>query len=320
MRPPRPSRAPTLPTPWARYRPSADALWDRRRVVHLHRRAGFAATWSELQRDLEDGPTAAIDRLLAGTSCRDTVPEDFESTAALLAETALSAEEPARLKAWWAYRMLFGPDPLGERLTLFWHGQFATSLAKVRDLRLLHRQNETFRRLARAPFSALLNASVREPALLLYLDASANRKGRPNENLARELMELFTLGLGHYSESDVKEVARALTGWTVEEDRFVEVPEAHDTGEKVILGRKGPWAGSDVLSILLEHPATAERLADRLCAEFLGEGSRGPRGRLGTGERTQGTRPGRLLGRRDDPEIARLLLRGRPRRARGRTG
>jgi len=210
-------------------------------VVHLHRRAGFAANWSELQRDLEDGPTAAVDRLLAGTSCRAAVPEEFESTAARLAEAALSGEEPARLKAWWAYRMLLGPDPLGERLTLFWHGQFATSLAKVRDLRLMHRQNETFRRLARAPLSEILNASVREPALLLYLDAPSNRKGRPNENLARELMELFTLGVGHYSESDVKGVARALIGWTVQGDRFVDDAVIHDMGEKSILDRKGPW-------------------------------------------------------------------------------
>ena len=111
--------------------------------------------------------------------------------------------------------MYWGPDPLGERLTLLWHNHFATSNDKVSDLAAMRRQNELFRRHARAPFADLLNAAVRDPALLVFLDAPANRKGHPNENLARELMELFTLGIGHYTEADVKEAARALTGWTV---------------------------------------------------------------------------------------------------------
>ena len=138
--------------------------------------------------------------------------------------------------------MLASPDPLGERLTLMWHDHFATAQSKVEDLALMRRQNETFRRLARAPFGDLLNASVREPALLLYLDAPSNRKDHPNENLARELMELFTLGIGNFTEADVKEAARALTGWTVDDGAFREVPSKHDDGEKTLLGRKGRWA------------------------------------------------------------------------------
>jgi uncharacterized protein (DUF1800 family) len=108
--------------------------------------------------------------------------------------------------------------------------------------------------------------------VLLWLDAPANRKEHANENLARELMELFTLGIGPYSETDVKEAARALTGWSVVDDAFCEVPRHHDEGEKTILGRKGPWKGDDLLGQLLAHPATAERLADRICAHLLGEG------------------------------------------------
>ena len=192
--------------------PSAAAPWDLGRVVRLHRRAGFAATWDEIRRDLADGPEPSIGRLLSGTS-RDP------GRAGTLREARGRRGRPAagdagQLKAWWVYRMLFGPDPLGERLVLMWHNHFATSVEKVNDLGWMRRQNETFRRHARAPFGELLRAAVREPALLVWLDAQTNHKGKPNENLARELMELFTLGIGHYTEDDVKEAARALTGWT----------------------------------------------------------------------------------------------------------
>jgi uncharacterized protein (DUF1800 family) len=241
-------------------------------VVHLHRRAGFAATWSEIQRDLKDGPKASIDRLLSGKAHSTSVPPDFDRVAALLADAAVSAGDPARLKAWWVYRMLFGPDPLGERLTLMWHNHFATSNAKVDDLAVMRRQNDLFRELGRNPFGELLTAVVRDPALLLWLDAPANRKEHPNENLGRELMELFTLGIGHYSEDDVKNAARALTGWTVEDGEFRDVPARHDVGDKAILGKKGAWKGEDLLKLLLENPATAKRLAVRLSEQFFGEG------------------------------------------------
>ena len=201
---------------WARYEPDTEEPWDLRRVVHLHRRAGFAATWDELQRDLRDRPEATIARLLEGRSRASGVPEGFEATSTLLADAAVASNDPARLKAWWVYRMAFGPDPLGERLTLMWHGHFATGNLKVDDLALMRRQNVTLRRLARAPFAELLGAAARDPALLVWLDAPANRKGHPNENFARELMELFTVGIGPYSEADVKEAARALTGRAVE--------------------------------------------------------------------------------------------------------
>jgi uncharacterized protein (DUF1800 family) len=259
--------------PWVAYVPSAGAPWDLRRVVHLHHRAGFAATWAELQRDLKDGPAASIDRLLRGQSRLQGVPVEFESTSTLLADAAVAANDPARLKAWWVYRMLFGPDPLGERLTLLWHDHFATSNLKVNDLGLMRRQNDQLRACAKAPFGELLRGAVREPALLVWLDAPANRKGHPNENLARELMELFTLGVGHYSEADVKEAARALTGWIVEDGTFRRNPFTHDAEPKTLLGRTGAWTGDDLVTMLLEHPATAERLAWRLCGLFFGEGA-----------------------------------------------
>lgn len=257
--------------PWAPYVPTAATPWNLRRVVHLHRAAGFAAPWPRLHRDLDDGHLASIDRLLRGEPGGREVFGGFESTAEKLARSSVIARDPGRLKAWWVYRMLFGPDPLGERLTLMWHDHFATSNLKVDDLAAMRRQNELFRRHARDPFGELLRGAVRDPAMLIWLDAPANRKGRPNENLGRELMELFTLGVGHYTEADVKQAARALTGWTVVDGSFRADPSGHDDGEKVILGRPGRWAGDQLVGILLDHPATAVRLADRVVRLLLGE-------------------------------------------------
>ncbi|SIO28302.1 Uncharacterized conserved protein, DUF1800 family [Singulisphaera sp. GP187] len=256
---------------WTPYVPDADQPWDLTRVAHLHRRAGFAASWDVLQRDMKEGPETSINRVLAGQARNGDSPEDFEATSRLLADAAAASNDPARLKAWWVFRMIFGPDPLGERLTLLWHDHFATSNLKVDNLESMRRQNETFRRLARAPFGELLTAAVQDPALLTWLDASANRKGHPNENLARELMELFTLGIGHFGEPDVQEAARALTGWTVNEGQFREVASRHDEGEKTILGRAGRWSGDDLIGLLRAHPATSARLARRLCSLFFGE-------------------------------------------------
>jgi uncharacterized protein (DUF1800 family) len=253
---------------WAPYVPSRELPWNLRRVVHLHRRAGFAATWQELQRDLADGPGTSVDRLLKSQARSNGVPEDFPKIANLLGR---SAQDPGRLKAWWIYRMYWGPDPLGERLTLMWHDHFATSNSKVGDLSAMRRQNEIFRQHARGPFADLLKAVVHDPALLIWLDAPVNRKGQANENLGRELMELFTLGVGSYTEKDVKEAARALTGWTVENGAFRYSVFGHDDGEKTLLSHKGRWHGDDLVRILLEHPATSRRLAWRICDLFFGE-------------------------------------------------
>jgi uncharacterized protein (DUF1800 family) len=259
-------------THWEPYAPGAKVPWDLWRVVHLHRRAAFAAPWDELQRDLKAGPDASIGRLLKGESAAHT-PEEFASTAGVLADAAEAAGDIGRLKAAWFYRMVFGPDPVGERLALLWHDHFATGYAKVRNVHAMRRQNDLFRAHARARFADLLDAVVRDPALLEYLDAPANRKGHPNENLARELMELFTLGLGHYSETDVKEAARCLTGWGVDEDKFAENPQRHDDGEKTVLGKTGKWTGTDLVNLLLKQSATADRLAAKLVKTFFGEGA-----------------------------------------------
>jgi uncharacterized protein (DUF1800 family) len=167
--------------------------------------------------------------------------------------------------------MLFSPDPLGERLALMWHNHFATSNRKVDDLAMMHEQNEVFRELGRAHFGELLSAVVKQPATLVWLDADSNRKGHPNENLARELLELFTLGIGNYSESDVQEAARALTGWTVSSGKVAFNEARHDEGDKTVLDTTGPLTGDDVISVAVKNPATARRLAWRICRTFLGE-------------------------------------------------
>ncbi len=265
-----PAKKPDSPSRWAAYAPGRDTPWDLARVVHLHRRAGFAAPWDELQRDLKAGPEASIGRLLRGEASNHS-PAEFASTAAALADAAAAAGDVNRLKAAWFYRMVFGPDPLGERLALLWHDHFATGNSKVRSVRAMQRQNALFRSHGRAKFADMLNPVVRDPALLTYLDAPSNRKGRPNENLARELMELFTLGVGHYTETDVKEAARCLTGWGVEGEKFTEDPSRHDDGVKALLGKAGRWTGTDLVNHLLKQPATASRLASRLVKMLFGE-------------------------------------------------
>jgi len=258
------------------YEPTSETAWNASRVVHLHRRAGFAATWNEIQRDLSDGPAAAVTRLLHNSPTGQQtdageVTSDFEQMSSVICDAAVGSGNINRLKAWWLYRMLFTPDPLGERLTLMWHNHFATSNVKVADVSLMRRQNELFRKFARAPFGDLLHRAANDPALLIWLDADANRKEHPNENLAREIMELFSLGVGNYTEDDVQQAARALTGWSVNKGKFRNYDQYHDDGEKTIFGQRGNWTGEGFVRMLAEHPATSRRIAFRICEQFLGE-------------------------------------------------
>jgi uncharacterized protein (DUF1800 family) len=257
---------------WAEYRPTPSAPWNRERAWTLRRRAGFAATWPELERDLADGPKRAIDRVLTGTCRTHGVSADFIRTADLLGDAACVTSDVNRLQAWWLYRALFTPDPLSERLALLWHDHFATSQLKVDNVAAMRAQNEAFRRLGRGPFGDLLRAMLRDPALLEWLDAPSNRSGKPNENLAGELMELFTLGAGHYTENDVKNAARALTGVSVVQGLFQNRSQDHDAGKKTILGKSACFDADMLADHLLSQPATADRLAWRLCTAFLGEG------------------------------------------------
>jgi hypothetical protein len=177
--------------------------------------------------------------------------------------------ETQRLGVWWANRMLTSKRPLEEKLTLFWHGHFATGDAKVRDYRMMLRQNEMLRKNAEGTLGALLVGILKDPAMLVYLDNGENVKAHPNENFGRELLELFTMGVGHYSEKDVREAARAFTGWTNDVLEFRFDKDQHDFGTKTFLDRTGPLDGTDIIDTILKQPATGEHVAAKLYRYFV---------------------------------------------------
>jgi len=177
--------------------------------------------------------------------------------------------ETHRLANWWANRMLTTPYPLQEKMALFWHGHFATSEEKVRDYRKMLRQNEILRRHGMGDFRTLLIAVAQDPAMLAYLDAGVNVKDAPNENFAREIMEMFTMGVGHYGEQDIREAARAFTGWNYRDLAFAPRDDQHDDGVKTVLGQSGRFNGIAVIDIILAQPATADYLAEKIYRYFV---------------------------------------------------
>jgi len=179
--------------------------------------------------------------------------------------------ETQRLGLWWANRMLTTRRPLEEKLTLFWHGHFATGANKVRDYRMMLRQNEMFRARASGNLRDLLIGILKDPAMLVYLDNGENIKKHPNENFGRELLELFTMGVGNYTERDVREAARAFTGWTNNVLVFKLDADQHDFGEKTFLGRSGTFNGEDIIDAILTQPVTGEFVAAKLYRAFVRE-------------------------------------------------
>jgi Protein of unknown function (DUF1800) len=185
-------------TAWAPFVPTPDDPWDLRKVAHLHRRAGFGARRAELERDVAAGPAESVGRFLNPSD----PSADERSVREGLRTGAVGSSDPRRLRAYWLYRMLFGGDPLRERLTLFWHGHFATSLTKVDSVTALGVQMDSLRERALGGFAGLLDAMIADPAMLVWLDGGTSRREQPNENFAREFLELFTLGEGAYSERE----------------------------------------------------------------------------------------------------------------------
>ena len=179
--------------------------------------------------------------------------------------------ETSRLSHLWAGRMLTSPRPLEEKMTLFWHNHFSNSEAKVRDYRKMKLQNATFRKHATGNFRELLIATAKDPAMLYFLDAGQNIKGAPNENFAREIMELFTLGDGNYSEKDIREAARAFTGWNTNDLEFIVNKDQHDTEEKTVLSITGNFDGIDIIDILLKQEAASKFLVRKIYKEFVSE-------------------------------------------------
>ena len=179
--------------------------------------------------------------------------------------------ETGRVSYWWANRMVASNAPLQEKMALFWHGHFAVNEDKVRDYRKLLIQLELFQAKGLGSFRDLIVAVAQDPAMLCFLDARKNVKGAPNENFAREIMELFTMGVGNYSEKDVREAARAFTGWDYEDTRFLVRPDRHDDGPKTFLGRTGNFDGLQVIDIIMQQPVTAEFVAGKLYRFFVRE-------------------------------------------------
>jgi uncharacterized protein (DUF1800 family) len=253
---------------WALWKPSADEPWNRKWAAHLYRRAAFGATTAELAAAEKRGVADTLTLLLSGHPGANELVSTLHDAGAV---AATRDAEGVQLRGWWLYCMLQGGHPLREKLTLFWHNHFATSIAKVRDPKLMFRQNCLFRDSALGKFGPFLQAVSRDPAMLLWLDSNSNVKGKPNENYAREVMELFSLGVGNYTEKDIREAARAFTGWHTDGTGFRFHAELHDTGEKTVLGKTGAWDGGDVVNILLAQPTCARFLVRKLYACFVSE-------------------------------------------------
>lgn len=175
-----------------------------------------------------------------------------------------SVLETHRVAYWWANRMVSSPRPLQEKMALFWHGHFASNEAKVRDYRKLLGELELFEQQGTGNFRDLTVAVAQSPGMLTFLDAGVNVKGAPNENFAREIMELFTMGVGHYTEKDIREGARAFTGWNYVDMKFVVNKDQHDDGEKTFLGQTGRWDGVQAIDIIMQQPATADYIAGKI--------------------------------------------------------
>ena len=175
------------------------------------------------------------------------------------------------LKAWWFREMVQTDSPISEQMTLFWHNHFTSGLRKVKSPRLMYEQNLLLRRYALGNFRQLIHAVAKDPAMLIYLDNVFNQKGKPNENFARELLELFTLGEGRYTEKDIKEAARAFTGWSIDRrsGKFRFIRRRHDFGSKTFMGRTGNFSGDDIIDIVLEQPRTAITITEKLWQSFV---------------------------------------------------
>jgi uncharacterized protein (DUF1800 family) len=284
----------------------ATALWPARpsraatamgfdEARHLLSRATFGATPAEIRAVEAMDYTSAVDRLLANwhanalTAAPSWINESPVQLRRMQQEAQAEAKEKKgvdgkplairkpvqeharELRNWWVEEMLATDQPLVERMTLFWHNHFTSSLAKVRYTPALYRQNELFRREAFGNFARLLKAVARDPAMLIYLDGVGSIARQPNENFARELLELFTLGEGHYSEADIKNAARAFTGWSMDRETgaFIDRIKQHDGGEKTFLGQTGRFDGDDIVAILLRQPRTAELVCEKLWREFV---------------------------------------------------
>jgi uncharacterized protein (DUF1800 family) len=249
-------------TAWQPYQPSAENPWDRRKVGHLYRRAGFGATAAELDASVKDGHAKTLDRILKG----EPESEDFTRTSEFMAsERSMPTGAPQlRLSAWWLDRMLKTRHPLREKLTLFWHDHFATSNAKVQNARFMLTQYRLLQTHALGSFAELLTQMGTDPAMLVWLDTNTSTKAAPNENYAREVMELFSLGVGNYTETDIRQAAKAFTGYEIKDGKGTLNRRQHDASEKTVFGKTGKLTGEDIARLCIDHPACPRYLVKKL--------------------------------------------------------
>jgi uncharacterized protein (DUF1800 family) len=235
-----------------------------RHAAHLLRRAGFGGSEADVARLISRGMPGAVDSLLHPTAADNDFP--LYPDQAVLYDPK-KARQSTQL--WWLDRMLRTNRPLVEKMTLFWHGHFATALGKVQP-QYMAAQINLFREQGLGRFPTLLSFVTRDPAMLIWLDNRANAKAHPNENYAREVMELFALGLGNYTEDDIKEAARAFTGWVVDKNQQAAfVPARHDDGVKTVLGKTGAFNADDVIAIVVAQPIHQRFLAHKLLEFFV---------------------------------------------------
>lgn len=233
-------------------------------AAHLWRRAGFGASRKTIEETVALGPDKAIDRLVDGPA-DDAAAKDLE----FIYRSVIGAEDEDGARGWILLRMLRSEHPVREKIALFWHSHFATSNAKIRDLRWMTRQYRLFLNHGLGKFPVLLDAVAKDPAMIRWLDNETNRKGHANENYAREVLELFTLGEGNYTEKDVTEAARAFTGWHLLRGKFHFSTTLHDAGEKTVLGQTGAFGGEDIQRIALEQPSCGRFLARKLLQFYV---------------------------------------------------
>ena len=258
-----------MPNPFDTYAPTKSNPWTLAKAGHLLRRTTFGPTRAELQAALRDGPEVTVTRLLQGTA---PTADDLATSEFTGGERSLPAGASAtQLAAWWLDRILRTGHPFREKVTLFWHNHFATSVVKVQNARLMLGQYQLLHQHALGDFRTLLTAMSIDPAMMVWLDATLSKKDAPNENYARELMELFSLGRGPYTEADVREAARAFTGYEVTPAGGKLNPRQHDAGPKTVLGRTGEFAADDVVKLCLDHPACPRFLVTKLLREFVSD-------------------------------------------------
>lgn len=276
------------------FTPLPDTLWNRYTAAHLLNRAGFGGTPDDIQALESKGSNKATESLLQIDDDEDLFPVPSlihpRERYAYEQQIKKAATEEARqdlrkqffskerltmldLRLWWLNRMRYTSAPLQEKATLFWHGHFATSFEKVRDPYLMWQQNETLRQYALGKFPDLLKAMSRDPAMIRWLDLGSSRKDHPNENFAREVMELFSLGEGHYSEKDIQESARAFTGYRINQEtgEFRMTMRDFDPTPKTFMGKTGPLSGDEIIDVIVSQPQCARFIGRKLWLFFVAE-------------------------------------------------